>query len=424
MEPPAQVGVEEAVAALRSLVGRHETLRTSFRFPAPVPTYLMRQGMVRQHVSDVGEFSVEVEDAAADDLDALAQRTQRRICAVPFDIRLSVAMRVVLLCRGGNVRRVVFGVSHQAVDQWGVGILRDELRRLTGPTAGDHLPAARQPVDQAAVEGTARYRERSRKGTRYLRDVLGGTPAARALPDAAAGAGARSAGGEGAGSRITSAAVSESVRRISSALEITPSLCLMGCVALLVAFHQQSAGTLLKTTYARRHSFGSDAYVAPHCLNALVPFSVDASQSVREYFATGYRAALAAFRMTDYDPDELGRIEGSVPGGTDRDGFCYFNYLPVAGESRAIAVRSGSDPGALAVTTRVSADRPVLLPARTLAQVVCRAVGPAEAVIQVNAVDGLVPGGPSAFLRRLESLMVRACDVTARVADVLAGIRR
>lgn len=161
---PAGTGPDAVAAAIRTLVLRHESLRTTY----PVDLEL------RQVVAEAGEFTMRLYEADGDPV-AAAQEIGRRTRAVRFDPPAELPLRISVITRGGRPELLVLVLCHIAVDAVGLDLLTAEWHALL---AGRELPAppAVQPVDLALTEHGESGRRRLASSLRYWENVLRTTP--------------------------------------------------------------------------------------------------------------------------------------------------------------------------------------------------------------------------------------------------------
>ena len=114
-----KVDLDTVLTALRTLVERHETLRTTFG-PGP-------DGLV-QRVARTGELTVGVVDAGAGKPLAKAKNIAAGLAGEVFDYANELPIRCTVVISGGRPRAVAFGLSHLAVDGWGLELLAAEWR--------------------------------------------------------------------------------------------------------------------------------------------------------------------------------------------------------------------------------------------------------------------------------------------------------
>ncbi|MEV4379159.1 condensation domain-containing protein [Streptosporangium sp. NPDC049644] len=157
--------LEAVIGALRGLVERYETLRTTCEEIADGPV---------QRVVSRGRFDVEVVDAGEDRPLAAAKKVSAELAARGFDYAVELPFRCAVVTVGGRPRAVAFALSHLAVDGWALDVLAGDWRALL---AGDELSAPEwQPLDQAAFEREGTGAARGERALRHCRAELSRAP--------------------------------------------------------------------------------------------------------------------------------------------------------------------------------------------------------------------------------------------------------
>ncbi|MER7757574.1 condensation domain-containing protein [Kitasatospora sp. NPDC097643] len=159
--------------ALRRLVERHESLRTSFP-PGPGPDGYPD----RQLLGSEGRFTVTVHPAGGLDdaeLDALAASLGRADVAVPVPLDDAPRIRFTLLADGEDLLRLIAVVCHAGADGAATALLVQDWLALA---AGKELPpvAARTPLQIAAAEQSPQGRRKAAAALRHWARILGTGP--------------------------------------------------------------------------------------------------------------------------------------------------------------------------------------------------------------------------------------------------------
>ncbi|MEO3802520.1 condensation domain-containing protein [Nonomuraea sp. B1E8] len=139
--PDGGSSVDRVLTALRTLVARHDALRTTFR-----------RGDDGQPVQTMaGQGAIPVTLAAGPDAVRRLSDAQSGLGARRFDLEVDLPLRVGLAMAGDRVRTVVLCLSHLVVDGWASLLLQEELAALL---AGARAlpPVTRQPIEQARYE--------------------------------------------------------------------------------------------------------------------------------------------------------------------------------------------------------------------------------------------------------------------------------
>ncbi|MEV7805571.1 condensation domain-containing protein [Microbispora sp. NPDC088329] len=163
---PGGVTVADVVEILSALIGRHETLRTTFS----------GQDKPLQRVAAAGELMLDVYEAGPDDArdpQELLDEIGDSLRADPYDPETQLPLRVAAVVSGGLVRAVLAGYSHLAVDRQAIAVLKREFTRMLRDPAGRRPgPPVHQPLDQARAEAAPRGRRRAEATLRYFEEQL------------------------------------------------------------------------------------------------------------------------------------------------------------------------------------------------------------------------------------------------------------
>ncbi|MFI6820236.1 condensation domain-containing protein [Micromonospora sp. NPDC050187] len=177
----AGVSVSEALMALRLVVERHESLRTTYtRSP---------DGELVQHVTEGQLFEVDIWECGVDDLRESRNALLARYKSHVFDPAVGPLFRCALLTRDGAPRYLLLVTSHMVLDDWSGTLVS---REYTALLAGATLPAATwQPLEQAGWEASEPGRRLHERSIRYWRDTFATAPRFPRQPDLKASASPR-----------------------------------------------------------------------------------------------------------------------------------------------------------------------------------------------------------------------------------------
>ncbi|WP_199443117.1 non-ribosomal peptide synthase/polyketide synthase [Umezawaea beigongshangensis] len=129
--------VPALTAALRQLVARHESLRTTFD---------EADGDAVQVVHPPHEVALPVLDVAERDVDGVLAREYAR----PFDLRTGPLLRTLLVRQDPENHVLVLCVHHIVTDGWSMGVLTEELAALyTAAARGETAVLPEQPLAYA-----------------------------------------------------------------------------------------------------------------------------------------------------------------------------------------------------------------------------------------------------------------------------------
>ena len=220
------VSVEVVAEAVAALIARHESLRTTY-LPGEPP----RQRVAASGVQMLEVFSLGDGQWGPADRPAAAEALIRQLRESPDPVRRPVRMTVAVAPGvGDQVIACAAGLSHLAVDQGAIEVLKREFAGLLGDPA--RRPASRpghQPLDQAALEATPAERHRADTALAHLRDQMRRiTRCLYALP------GTR-ASGESLAIELSSAAAAMAVRQIAARTRISRSSIVLAAICATVA---------------------------------------------------------------------------------------------------------------------------------------------------------------------------------------------
>jgi hypothetical protein len=293
--------------ALRRLIERHESLRTTFVDTPAGPV---------QRVARSGELVVGLEQAGPDSPLEHAQRLvdeMSRVIFVPDEWQLHCR---VVMC-DGRPAALALVFTHLVMDHEGLGLLSVDWRRLL---RGEDLPpAAWHPMDQAELEATEPYRARSARSVRYWRSVLEEMPIDQFDHPP----------GEPEAARyievgMESVALTVAVQQLAQRWASTTSGVLLAACATVLATVSGRARVVMSLVHSNRRDPRTRAMVGAAGQDSL--FVLDLRDAD---FATtcraAYHGALEAYRNTQYDPfamwamrEEVQRLRGGRP---DLDAF-------------------------------------------------------------------------------------------------------
>ncbi|MDY0813719.1 condensation domain-containing protein [Kitasatospora purpeofusca] len=267
---PEGTTVATAVAALRALLERHESLRTVFP-PGPGTDGFPE----RQEVRAEGEFTVSlvpVGDREGAGIDALADELGRADVAVPFDLTAAPRLRFTLLTEGELVHRLVVVGCHAGVDGVAVTLLiRDWLALATGaqlPPAG-----ARTPLELAALEQSPQGRRKTAAALKHWETVLSAGPSSSFSVD-----GMTPGPSEGTAALLlrsrTAAADLETVCRRTAA---GPSVVLFAVFAALAAHRAARTDLVISALSANRQRSALADHIGTLAQDALIALEVGPS---------------------------------------------------------------------------------------------------------------------------------------------------
>ncbi|MFD4946833.1 amino acid adenylation domain-containing protein, partial [Streptomyces sp. NPDC058409] len=175
------LGAGDVAAALRTVVQRHEALRTSLAEAA--------DGSLRQTVHERVELTVDEEDLRSLEQAAAGSRTEElltELAAAPFDLTRAPLFRARLVRLSEADRLLLVVVHHSAFDAASVALLDHEVTELCR-AAAEGRPAELPPLPVQYADYAAWQRSRYDSGEfepdlAYWRRRLAGLPPVHALP--------------------------------------------------------------------------------------------------------------------------------------------------------------------------------------------------------------------------------------------------
>ena len=301
------VTVEQIVAELSYLVGRHQSLRTRLRFEA--------DGTNRQVVSGSGATWLEVIDAGDREPAEVAEAVERRYRDTDFDFENDWPMRMAVIRSHGVLTHQVTILSHLAVDAFGGAVMvTDALTRSGAPVTGmQGLELARwqqSPASQRQHRASMRHWE---KGLRSLPVADRTASAARREPRYWKG-------------MTRSPATFLALRTILARTGADSGHVLLALWAMAYGRHMSRHPVALKMLVNNRFRRDLADVVAPVTQSGLFVVDVDglpfpdALDRVR-------RAVMLTLKHTFFDPRGLIELEATVAAerGPVLDTMCYFN---------------------------------------------------------------------------------------------------
>ncbi|GAA1388130.1 condensation domain-containing protein [Kitasatospora putterlickiae] len=264
---PDGTTVAAAIDALRTLVERHETLRTAFP-PGPDGAF-----PERQEVSSEGEFTITTipaGDRAEAELDALAEQVAITDVTLPLDLAAAPRARFTLLADGELVRRLVVTVCHAGADGAAVSLL---IRDWIELAAGKELPPAtsRTPLEVAAQEQSTQGRRKAAAALKHWESILTTGPSTVFSTDGLTGP------QDGLATVLlrsrTAAADLQAVCRRTGA---SPSVVLLAVFAALTAHRADRPDLVISALSANRQRAALADHIGTLAQDALIALDTDA----------------------------------------------------------------------------------------------------------------------------------------------------
>ncbi|MEU1294743.1 condensation domain-containing protein [Streptomyces sp. NPDC005840] len=155
---PLRPGVEETLRSLRTVVTRHDTLRTTFGADA--------EGVPLATVAGSGRLPVEVAPVPQDGAAGVHRHLYGEMREELFTLDAR-PLRIALFTEGDTVRRVAVLFSPIALDDWGLSLFKEELLTLLWGREDALTPDPWQPAQQHAWERSPEGRRRSERAMEY-----------------------------------------------------------------------------------------------------------------------------------------------------------------------------------------------------------------------------------------------------------------
>lgn len=391
------------LGALRVLLERHESLRTTFAATAQGPV---------QRVTRTGALTVDLveagEERALPAAERLAGELGRRIFAHGEDL----PVRCAVVMKNGRPMALALAFSHLAVDFHALNVLSEEWRALL--RGEEPPPAAWHPMDQAALEREEPFPARSARSVGYWRSVLDEVPldvfdhAPREPEDP-----------RFVEVGMESVALAVAAERLAERLSISTTSVLLAACATVLATVSGRPRAVMQLVHGNRRDARTRTMVGTVSQDALFVLDLPGS-GFADTCRVAHRAALMAYRTAHYDPfemqamrEEIGRRRGREP---DLDAF--FNDRRTAGTWPSLPrPASGDDPALLTANTRTYVTN--AWPGVRFK--VFFTVGPAPDTGQLSLIADtayLPRATAEAMLRGVEALLVRGLSEDVPMAAV------
>ncbi|MEV4806268.1 condensation domain-containing protein [Nonomuraea sp. NPDC049421] len=294
--------------ALRRMLERHESLRTTFTDTPDGPV---------QRVARTGELTVELVRSGPEGPLGTAARIADELGTTVFEHGADLPLRCVIVLADGRPRALAFAFSHLAVDFQALSLLSAEWRALL---RGDTLPAPPwQPMEQAALEREEPFLARSRRSIRYWRKVLETVPLE--VFDHPPGEPEEPRFIEVG---MESVALAAAAVRLAERLTISTTSVLIAACATVLAVTSGRPRAVMQLVHSNRRDPRTRPLVATVGQDALLVLDLPGTGFTDTCLAA-HHSALMAYRNAHYDPfemramrEEIGRIRGGEP---DLDAF-------------------------------------------------------------------------------------------------------
>lgn len=296
------------LGALRAMLERHESLRTTFADTPDGPV---------QRVARNGELSVELLETGQEGPLGTAERIAGELARTVFAHGEDLPLRCAVVLRDGSPRALAFAFSHLAVDYHALSLLSAEWRALL---RGDDLPPpAWQPMDQAALEREEPFLARSQRSIRYWRSVLEEVPLE--VFDHPPGEAEEPRFIEVG---MESVALAAAAVRLAQRLTISTTSVVIAACATVLAVVSGRPRAVMQLVHSNRRDLRTRPLVGTVGQDGLLVLDLPAT-SFADTCVAAHRSALVAYHNAQYDPfemqamrEEIGRVRGKEP---DLDAF-------------------------------------------------------------------------------------------------------
>jgi len=288
---PAAVPVQEVARAAAVLIGRHESLRTTF-----VPGEQPRQKVAAAGVQLLelcslggGQWGPQDRPAVAEALIALLRESPD---PGQHPVRIAVA---VVPGAGDRVIACAAAFSHLVVDYGSIAILKREFAALLSDTAPRQSGlAGHQPLDQAALEATPAEQRRAHAALDYLREQSRRFPRwLYALP------GARPSG-ESLEVELSSVAAAMAVRQVAARTRTSRPSVVLAAICAVVARRTGYRKLVFPVSSSNRFGRHLVNYVGSLAQGSTATIEI-AGRSFDELAAHTWAMAMEASRHARYD---------------------------------------------------------------------------------------------------------------------------
>ncbi len=317
VELAAGTDLAAVTAALDTVAGRHESLRTHFvdgGREADISVLTVPAGHVVPEVVELPGATAERARAAAHDR-----------ASVRFDWGSEFAWKPVVVTDGGRPSHIVVVVDHIAADAWGLRRLGGELRAIM---RGDDPAGARwlaetppQPRELALLQRSARWQPRRRATHGYWDDLLAALPPEVFPWPPYEGAPRRIEG------TLRSTAAPYQLARAAHRLGVLPQSVLLALTAVAAATAYRQDDVVLTLQASNRYERRWRHLVSS--MNQATPLAVAVGRATgpfAEFAQRVHRGGLKAYRHGSYHRDEI--VEKvRVVRGVDLRFDAFFNFM-------------------------------------------------------------------------------------------------
>jgi hypothetical protein len=311
---PPGTTVDDIVAGLRFVLGRHQSLRTRLMIDA--------DGHASQVLSSEGEVAVEIIDIAEDeDPAAVAAALRTRYHDREFDYEHEFPVRTGIIRQAGRLSHMVALYCHLAVDGAGADVLMADLANRDPVTgAATARVTAIQPLELARWQQSPAGQRQNEQALRYWARLL------RAVPARRFGESDDKRTPRFWEARFTSRATYLAVQAIAARTSMETSPVLLAAFAVALARITGSNPVVTQMSVGNRFRPALADMVSTVALNGLCVIDV-ADVSFHQVVVRAARGALGAYKNAYYHPERhdemLARLAAERGEPVDID--CVFN---------------------------------------------------------------------------------------------------
>ncbi|MFE7588499.1 condensation domain-containing protein [Kitasatospora sp. NPDC057512] len=403
---PDGVSVPAGLVALRLLVERHESLRTSFPAGSGPDGFPDRQVVHRN-----GRFAVTVVEAGGRsdaELDVLAAELGRADVAVPVPLDAPPRVRFTMVAAGERLLRLVAVVCHAGADGAATAVLIQDWHALA---AGKELPpvTAPTPLQVAVAEQSAQGRRRAAAALRHWARILTTGPQVVFADARITGP----PGGHGA-LLVRSRTAADHLAAVCRRTGASPSVVLLAAFAALVAHRSGRRELVLSALSANRQRAALIDHVGTLAQDALILLDTGAAD-LDQLIGRAKSASLSAYWHSTLDAQQVWQLVDDAA------------HLRGARFSRQVVVNdlSLTIPAAVADAQPASAVDPELtvlpappLPVRLMFTIL-RITGSLDFAL-VACPQVLDPEEAEGFARALPALLAAAAEGPVLLSDLPA----
>jgi hypothetical protein len=393
---------EDVLTAIRRLVERHESLRSTFATSDDTGPYQVvhPRGEIVVPICDVTAEQVPmvVEDYLADQMDAT------------FHHETQWPARFAMIRSDGRPAVVCLSVAHLAADGWAVQLICQELLDLVDGLEIDE-DRRHQPLDQAAYEESEAGRRIAAAAQRYWHGQLMRVP--QAMFDV----------GDKTGTthlvpaaELTSGRVFRASHTLAERLGVTASAVVHAAVAILMGVHTGCHDVVFHVLVGNRFERSARRAIGTYVQTGLVVIDVG-DGSMADVVRRVELASLRAYRHSRYPPDRIAEVLDEV---NRRRGLrivadSFFHNDSEASQLASAHPRSSAMIDSVLRWTMVGASHATFF---------CYLRADRNAtVLRIRLASGSTgPSAAEAIARGVEDLLDRSVDGELTVADIRRDI--